>query len=89
MDCFFISYDLCKPKQDYEKLIDKIKSFSKIVRVNKSCYLVQTTKQSVDIRDMLRPYIDSNDRLFVAKLTGQAAWSNCIDNNDHIKDCLT
>ena len=32
------------------------------------------------------PNHDQNDRLFVAALTGDAAWLNVIDSNETIKD---
>jgi hypothetical protein len=40
------------------------------------------------IRDDLSEYIDANDGLFVAKLTGDAAWQKVNCSNQALKDKL-
>ncbi len=76
-----ISYDLCKPTQNYDGLIAKIKSYGTYARITESCWFIKTTDTCTKVRDTLTKEIDSNDRLFVAALTGIAAWKNVICSN--------
>lgn len=69
-----ISYDLRKPEQDYESLIDAIKSYRAYCKINKSDWLISTADSCRSIRDYLKKFIDSNDTLFVAELSQNAGW---------------
>jgi len=80
--CKLITYDLRKAGQNYEGVIEKIKSFGTWAKVCESTWIVKTALSSVQVRDALKPQIDANDRLFVATLTGESAWFNTIcDSN--------
>ena len=72
MASYIISYDFCKPEQDYENLIKAIKNYS-WCKINKSDWVIVATDDASTIRDNLCQYIDENDRLFVGKLSGAAA----------------
>ncbi len=65
-----ISYDLGKPEtsQSYAQLIEAIKGLGGCVKPLESFWLVSCEKSCVDIRESLKPYLDSNDRLFVATI---------------------
>ena len=89
MATYMIGYDLNKPGQDYDDLIDAIKNIgSNWWHCLDSTWIVVTDKSAVTIRDQLSPHIDRNDELLVARLTGEAAWtgfddkcSNWLKNN--------
>ncbi len=85
MPSYIISYDLCEPGQDYENLINKIKSYATWGKINKSTWVVNSAERSTDIRNKLKPYVDRGDKLFVAKLTGEAAWTNCDCSDNWLK----
>lgn len=87
MNSFIISYDLNNEK-DYSKLITKIESYPNAAKINKSVWFINSQNKSSEIRDNLVNYIDSDDSLFIAKLTGQAAWRNVICSSQHLKDYL-
>lgn len=87
MNSFIISYDLNNEK-DYSKLITEIESYSNAAKINKSVWFINSQNESSEIRDNLVDYIDSDDSLFIAKLTGQAAWRNVICSSQHLKDYL-
>lgn len=70
---YIITYDLCKPGQNYDELIKAIKTYN-WCKIAESTWGVTTTKNSTEIRDYLKSKIDKNDKLFVGKLTGEAAW---------------
>lgn len=78
-----IGYDLNSPGKNYSDLIDAIKAIGSWWHCLDSTWLVKTDLSCVQIRDRLRPYIDANDELLVATLTGVAAWTgfdkNCSD----------
>lgn len=80
-----ITYDLCTPGKDYSSLYDKLDTYSNCMRIEESVYLTNSTKSCSTIRDELKTVLDSNDRLFVAKLTGEAAWTNLLVNGDKVK----
>lgn len=64
-----ISYDLGEPEtsDDYEDLIYYIKGLGDWIKPQYSFWLVDTTKTCKSIRDGAKPYLDINDKLFVAK----------------------
>lgn len=75
MNTYLIGYDLNKAGQNYEDLIDKIKStFNYWWHHLDSTWIVKTDLQAVQIRDLLMPHIDSNDELLVVYLGHEAAW---------------
>lgn len=76
MKSYMIGYDLNKSDKDYEGLIKKIKEISGTWWHHlDSTWIIKTDKSAVEIRDLLKPYIDDNDELLVAHLGGEAAWA--------------
>jgi len=84
-----ITYDLCKPGQDYDNLITAIKNYPQWAKVTESAWFVNTNSTAATVRDNLAQYMDRGDRLMVATLTGEAAWRNCIASDDDIRKILT
>lgn len=72
-NCFVIGYDLNDPGQNYDELIDAIKDYGTWWGHLDSTYIVKTSDSASDIRDDLKQYLDSNDEILVAKLSG--AWA--------------
>jgi len=83
-----VTYDLCAPNRDYTDLINAIKSYPGWARICESSWLIVSDRSCVAIRDHLKSYIDSNDRIFVASLTGEAAWYNVICDPNYLKQNL-
>lgn len=48
--------------------------------MQQSVWIIVTDQTAVQIRDYLGPCLDSNDKLFVAKLSGEAAWKGYKDS---------
>jgi len=76
MSAYIVSYDLVSPGQNYEALYKAIKSYGNHYHMMESVWLISTIEKATAIRDKLRQHVDGNDKLFVGKLTGEAAWSN-------------
>lgn len=75
-----IGYDLNKSDKDYDGLIDKIKEISGTWWHHlDSTWIIKTNKSAQEIRDLLSPFIDSNDELLVAQISGDAAWKGFND----------
>lgn len=88
MNSYLISYDLMAPAKDYSKLISAIKEYGTYAKVLESCWIIKSSSDSTTIRNNLVKYIDENDKLFVCKLTGEAAWKNVLCTNQWLKDNL-
>ncbi len=69
-----ISYDLHEPGQNYDNLIDAIKSYGSYCKINESDWLISTADSCSNIRDFLKQFIDTNDTLFVAELSSNTGW---------------
>ena len=70
---FIVTYDLKKPDRDYEDLVKGLKSFGTWWHQTGSAWLIVTNKSTLEVRDYLKQFIDSNDQLFVAQL--QKNWA--------------
>ncbi len=88
MAVFVLSYDLRNPQRDYSRLYARLSDWDAL-RIVESGYVVSTNdNESKNIRDDLLDYIDSDDGLFVAKLTGQAAWQKVLCSDQNLKKKL-
>ncbi|GIN39023.1 CRISPR-associated protein Cas2 [Heyndrickxia oleronia] len=76
MSSYLISYDLIGPNRDYNAVIDKIKSYGTWACPLESVWIIKTDDSAVTVRDNIASVMDSNDKLIVTKLSGEAAWRN-------------
>lgn len=74
---FVVSYDLRK-RRDYQSLYDRLAEW-KALAVLESVYVINWDTDAGTIRDDLLKYMDKDDGLLVARLSGQAAWHNLDD----------
>ena len=78
MSVKIISYDLGSPEtsEDYEELIKYIKDLGSWAKPLYSVWFVDTDKTTKEIRDGAEAYMDSNDKLFVAKWDPSSGWAS-------------
>ena len=89
MATYIVSYDLRNPDRDYTRLYSRLDAWSAL-RILESLLLIKVdNSSSTTIRDDLLGYVDKNDRLFVAKLTGEAAWRSLLCTDQQAKEKLT
>lgn len=71
-----VSYDLLAPGKDYEALYKYFKqSPGGWAKPLESLWIIKVSKNHETVRDELRRLIDSNDKLIVIDITGDAmAW---------------
>lgn len=74
-----INYDLQKPGRDYQPVYDYIKSHRVYARPLQSLWLIRTDKSASQVRDELKRYVDSNDKVLTFDVTGDAWASNFSD----------
>lgn len=74
MTTFMVGYDLGKPGRDYEGLSDYLKSFGTYWHNLDSTWLIVTSETAISIRDAALAYLDSSDKLLVAKVSAPGAW---------------
>lgn len=75
MASYVISYDLNRPGQNYNELFEEIKALGTWWHCLDSTWIVKSNLTAAQVRDRLVKKIDTNDRLIVAALTGEAAWT--------------
>lgn len=76
MVAYMVTYDLSQPGRDYSDLRERIKTISGTWAfiAESSWIVVSTSRSATAIRDDLVRAVDNDDSLFVAELTGTAAW---------------
>ncbi len=73
MAALLVAYDLKKVGQNYDCITKKLKAYASHWHMQGSVWVIQTEETAVQVRDKLRLCLDSNDNLFVARLT-ETAW---------------
>lgn len=74
MKTYIITYDLSQPGQNYETLLQRIKSYPQWARLGGSAYIILSDKSHIEIRKYLQEALDANDKLFVGVVSAPAAW---------------
>lgn len=74
MAVYIVTYDLHKQGQNYECIIQKLNAYGTHWHMQQSVWIIETTQSAAQVRDNLITCLDANDKLFVAKLSGEAAW---------------
>jgi hypothetical protein len=85
--CYIISFDL-KPNRSYRNFHEAIKAFGTWARVTESTYAVVTESSAKTIRDYLVQFINPEERIFVIRSGGKAAWHQAISDTDWLKKFL-
>lgn len=82
MNFYLISYDLVKDK-DYDEIISAIQSIADgYCSPLRSVWIIGHKGSAEDIRDALNSYLDSDDKLLVAKLTEDVTWTPSLDTDN-------
>ena len=67
---YSISYDLNKAGKDYEGLIAAIKKYPDWCSPTKSYWLIATNNSAEQVYEYLRPHLDADDRILIARFMG-------------------
>jgi hypothetical protein len=74
--------------RNYDALYEAIKSYGTWGKITESTWAIVTNQNSNQIRDYLAKFTDNDDRIFVMKGGGEAAWQNVIAENDWLQKHL-
>ncbi len=74
MAAYIIAYDLHQAGQNYSCLTKKLEAYGTHWHMQGSVWIIGTNQSATQIRDNLSPCLDANDKLFVSRLSGEAAW---------------
>jgi hypothetical protein len=74
MTTYLVGYDLGNPGRDYDGLSKYLKSFGAWWHNLDSTWLIVTDASAVEVRDGAGEYLDSSDKLLVARVTAPGAW---------------
>ncbi len=82
-----ISYDLNKPGQNYQAVIEQIKSIGGWAKIHKSFWFVNSDLSARQAADAVWSVMDSSDTVYVTDSTNNdASWYNLSDEvSNHIK----
>ncbi|MBC3348497.1 hypothetical protein HU811_17815 [Pseudomonas sp. SWRI196] len=76
----FVSYDLKTPGQNYEKLIEGIKTLGPWAKLQQSFWYVNSNLDAAAAGNYLKQFTDANDYLVVVDATNNNVyWFNCIE----------
>ncbi len=83
-----ISYDLNSPGQNYDDVIEAIKSLGGWAKIHKSYWYVDSPKTAKEACEIVWAKCDANDTLYVVDATNNSAsWQNVSDEaSRYIKD---
>ncbi len=79
MRSYLVSYVLNNSGKKYEDLLSAIQRFPQSWRHHEALWLVKTDWTARQVRDYLKPWLDSSDQLLVVELTGEGSWSGLND----------
>lgn len=88
MNTILIGYDLNRPGQDYESLIEAIKSLGRWWHRLDSMWLVKTALTASDVRDALKAHLDKGDELLSIDVTSSSWAGTGFDSYDWLKENL-
>ncbi len=89
MKCYIVIYDLKQPQNDYLLLWEELKSYNAWGKLTDNSWAVVTDQTAVRLRNQLRDFISDEDRLFIIKSGGSAAWYNPKASKEWLKNNVT
>ncbi|MCW2370327.1 hypothetical protein [Sphingobium sp. B11D3D] len=83
-----ISYDLMKPGQNYDAVIERVKELGNWAKIGYSFWYVRSDYTAAQARDHIVPALDAGDKLYIVDATkNTAAWHGLPQQvSDFIKD---
>lgn len=87
MSVYMISFDLeNKQTQNYDKVDNAIQKQGNWAKILNTTYILISSSTSEQIINKVQNNLDKNDKLFIAKLNGETAWTESF--SQEIKNWL-
>jgi len=80
MSLFLVAYDLKKVGQNYECMSRKLEALATYWHFQGSVWLVEWGGSPYTLANELEGCLDTNDELFVTRVSSDAAWSGYDDD---------
>lgn len=87
MAILLVSYDLSRPGSDHRRLLKTIQGYA-WAQLSESSYALKTEQTPQQVFDILRPFLNSNDNLYVINLKRPYAGFGPGDVNTWLDDKL-
>lgn len=81
LNLFGVSYDLRQPGADYSSLTNALRELG-AKKVLLSHWVLRSPSSAVQIREYLKQFIDTGDRLFVAQISDWASYNTVTTPNE-------
>lgn len=75
MPAYIVCYDLVAVGQNYTCIIEKLESYPRFLRIQRSVWVIETADDDRTIAEDLKLCMDANDHLFVALLSKGGQWT--------------
>lgn len=86
---YMVGYDLNAPGKNYNDLIEALTGYGTYWHHLDSTWLIVTEQTTSEIRDYLKQFMDQNDELLVAELSGDWATKGiAAKGNDWLRNNL-
>jgi|GEM_PF-4144099 len=82
-----ITLDSCRQDSPSEAFLRCLNTMP-YAQINRNCWIVDSDKNCVQLRDMLKQEISPNDSLFVTTCGPEAAWCNTVASAACIRKIL-
>lgn len=75
MKSYLVTFVLYKEEEDYNQIVEMIKSYNKWARIHPHAWVINTDKAATEVRTEIRESISNRCLLFVIDVTG-AGWGS-------------
>lgn len=80
MAIYLVAYELSQEGRNADCLEDKLEGYRTHWRMQPSAWLIQTLQSASKIHEDLNTCLEANDKLFVARLSRDAAWGSSYES---------
>lgn len=77
MSCYIVSFQ-AKELSTRQALREQLKTYPGYCPINNTCWAVVSDKKAVDIREHLKQFLQTGDRVFVVRSGTEGAWRNVV-----------
>jgi hypothetical protein len=84
---YLVTYDLVgqETSPKYKRVIAEIEKLDDHLEVQRSVWLVKSSRSAKELREALWAHMERSDRLFVIRITRGSAWKNVLPGNPRLK----
>jgi hypothetical protein len=77
MPCYIVAFQI-RREEALKRVVAALEGFDRQCQINATCWAVVTDGKAAALRDHLKQFVESGDRIFVIRSGTAAAWMNAI-----------